>query len=69
MKAGRALMPPSVGSRLAGAGQDILRWGEYDFAIVNDNLDTAFAELRAILMTERIRRTRALRWASWSTSC
>jgi guanylate kinase len=51
--------PKSVQSRLAGAGQDILRWGEYDYAIINDNLDTAFAELRAILMTERIRRTRA----------
>ena len=51
--------PKSVQSRLDGAGQDILRWGEYDHSIVNDNLDTAFAELRAILMTERIRRTRA----------
>jgi guanylate kinase len=48
-----------VDSRLSGAGQDILRWGEYDHSIVNDNLDTAFTELRAILMTERIRRTRA----------
>ena len=51
--------PKSVQSRLDGAGQDILRWGEYDHSIVNDNLDTAFAELRAILVTERIRRTRA----------
>lgn len=49
----------SVEGRLGGAGQDILRWGEYDFSIINDNLDTAFTELRAILMTERIRRTRA----------
>lgn len=49
----------SVAGRLAGAGRDILRWGEYDYAIVNDNLDTAFSELRAILMTERTRRTRA----------
>ncbi len=49
----------SVESRLAGAGQDILRGGEYDYAIVNDNLDAAFAELRAILTIERIRRTRA----------
>jgi guanylate kinase len=49
----------TVKKRLAGAGQDILRWGEYDYAIVNDNLDTAFAELRAILMTERTRRQRA----------
>lgn len=51
--------PKSVAGRLAGAGRDILRWGEYDYAIVNDNLDTAFSELRAILMTERTRRTRA----------
>jgi guanylate kinase len=49
----------SVQSRLDGAGQDILRWGEYDYAIVNDNLDTAFNELKAILMTERNRRVRA----------
>ncbi|HEY7798117.1 MAG TPA: guanylate kinase [Hyphomonadaceae bacterium] len=49
----------SVQSRLDGAGQDILRWGEYDYAIVNDNLDTAFSELKAILMTERNRRVRA----------
>lgn len=49
----------SVQSRLDGAGQDILRWGEYDYAIVNDDLDTAFAELRAILFTERNRRVRA----------
>ncbi len=51
--------PKSVESRLDGAGQDNLRWGEKDYAIVNDNLDTAFAELRAILMTERNRRVRA----------
>ena len=51
--------PKSVQSRLDGAGQDILRWGEYDYAIVNDNLDTAFDELRAILITERNKRVRA----------
>lgn len=49
----------SVQSRLDGAGQDILRWGEYDYAIVNDDLDAAFSELRAILYTERNRRARA----------
>jgi guanylate kinase len=48
-----------VQSRLDGAGQDILRWGEYDYAIVNDNLDTAFSELKSILFTERNRRVRA----------
>lgn len=49
----------SVQSRLAGAGQDILRWGEYDYAIVNDNLDAAFTELKSILITERNKRVRA----------
>ena len=49
----------SVAARLAGAHDDILRWGEYDYALVNDNLDTAFSELRAILIAERTRRVRA----------
>jgi len=49
----------SVQNRLDGAGQDILRWGEYDFAIVNDNLDAAFADLKAILYVERMKRQRA----------
>ncbi len=49
----------SVQSRLDGAGQDILRWGEYDYAIVNDDLDAAFAEVRSILYTERNKRARA----------
>jgi guanylate kinase len=51
--------PKAVQSRLDGAGQDILRWGEYDYAIVNDSLDTAFNELTSILITERNRRARA----------
>ncbi len=49
----------SVPSRLDGAGQDILRWSEYDFAIVNDNLDAAFADRKAILYVECIKRQRA----------
>jgi guanylate kinase len=53
--------PAAVQSRLDGAGQDILRWGEYDYAIVNDNLDAAFTELKSILITERNRRVRASR--------
>lgn len=49
----------SVAARLSGAHDDILRWGEYDYALVNDNLDTAFLELRSILIAERARRARA----------
>lgn len=51
--------PENVKARLAGAEMDISRWGEYDHAIVNDDLEAAFDELRAILMTERVKRTRA----------
>jgi guanylate kinase len=51
--------PKAVQSRLDGAGQDILRWGEYDYAIINDDLDKAFEELKSILITERNRRARA----------
>ncbi|MEM6626237.1 MAG: guanylate kinase [Pseudomonadota bacterium] len=45
-----------VAKRLAGAARDIRRWGEYDYAIVNDDIDEAYEELRAILISERSRR-------------
>lgn len=48
--------PESVSARLAGAAKDIKRWGEYDYVIVNDDLETAYKELCAILITERLRR-------------
>lgn len=49
----------AIETRLAGAGTDILRWGEYDYAVVNDDLERCFTDLKSILLAERVRRTRA----------
>ncbi|WP_018996142.1 guanylate kinase [Hirschia maritima] len=48
--------PDAVMQRLSGAGRDIKRWGEYDFVIINDDIEIAYDELCAILVTERLDR-------------
>jgi guanylate kinase len=49
-----------VARRLEGAAREIERWGEYDYVLVNDDLDEALASLRAILAAERLKRERCL---------
>ena len=44
--------------RLANAAVEMQRWVEYDYVIVNDDLDESFRALKAILSAERIRRAR-----------
>jgi guanylate kinase len=46
--------------RLAAAADDIRHWENYDFVVVNDDLEAAYAELVGILRAERVRRTRCL---------
>ncbi len=48
--------PTNVMERLSGAGPDIKRWGEYDFVLINDDVEIAYDELCAILITERLDR-------------
>ena len=47
----------SVKKRLAGAARDIQRWGEYDYIVVNDDLDKAYEQLKSVLVTERLKRS------------
>ncbi|TIQ94841.1 guanylate kinase [Mesorhizobium sp.] len=47
-----------IETRLKNARVEIEHWKEYDFVIVNDDLDRAFAEARAIVTAERLRRDR-----------
>jgi guanylate kinase len=47
-----------VDARMAKAGDEISHWPEYDYVIVNDAVDAALAEIRAILVAERLRRDR-----------
>jgi guanylate kinase len=44
--------------RLAAAKVEIDRWRDYDYVLVNDDLDRTFARLRAILSAERLKRDR-----------
>jgi guanylate kinase len=47
-----------VARRLAAAADEIEHWGEYDYVIVNADLETSVARLVAILTAERVRRAR-----------
>ena len=47
-----------IRSRMAKASDEMSHWAEYDYVIVNRHLDEAFAELRAILAAERLKRER-----------
>jgi guanylate kinase len=49
---------PVIGSRMAKAAGEMSHWPEYDYVIVNRDKREAFAELRAILAAERLKRER-----------
>ncbi len=44
--------------RMAMASDELSHWAEYDYVIINDALDHAFAEVKMILAAERMKRTR-----------
>ena len=44
--------------RLGRAYDEIGRWGEYDYVILNEDYDAAYADLAHIYHAERLRRTR-----------
>ncbi|MFQ5957753.1 MAG: guanylate kinase [Alphaproteobacteria bacterium] len=55
----RAQDPPDVvAARMARAADETSHWAEYDYVIVNEDLDESTASARAILHAERLRRTR-----------
>jgi guanylate kinase len=47
-----------IGRRLARAYGEIAHWTEYDYVIVNDDLERAYAALAAIYRAERLKRIR-----------
>lgn len=50
--------PEAIARRLATAKHEITHWQDYDYVIVNEDLDTSLAQLRAILTAERLRARR-----------
>lgn len=47
-----------IAARLANARAEIEHWRDYDYIVINEDLDTAFAEVEAIVAAERLRRDR-----------
>jgi len=50
--------PAVVATRMAEAGNEISRWSEYDYVIINDDVQKAQAQLEAIVAAERLNRQR-----------
>jgi len=47
-----------VKRRMRGASNEIQHWDEYDYVVVNTDIEQSVAAVRAILAAERLRRTR-----------
>ena len=50
--------PSEINRRMAKAADEMSHWAEYDYVIVNRNLDQSVDAVRSILQTERLRRRR-----------
>lgn len=47
-----------VAARMSEAESELSHWAEYDYVIVNTNVEEALSELQAILAAERLKRSR-----------
>lgn len=47
-----------IHKRMAKAAEEMSHWNEYDYVVVNHDLDLAFGQVRAILAAERLKRDR-----------
>jgi guanylate kinase len=49
-----------IARRLAEASREMEHWREYDYVLINDDLETCLGQLTVILHAERLRRPRGL---------
>jgi guanylate kinase len=47
-----------IGTRMAKAAGELSHWPEYDYVVVNRDIDQAFTDVQAILAAERLKRER-----------
>jgi len=47
-----------IASRMKRAAGEIGHWAEYDYVLINDDMDTCLNDVRAIIAAERLRRER-----------
>ena len=52
-----------IAKRMSKSESEISHWSEYDYIIVNEDIDTALAELESIVLAERMKRRRQV-WLS-----
>ncbi|HEY5237412.1 MAG TPA: guanylate kinase [Rhizomicrobium sp.] len=57
-----------VQARMAKANDEISHWPEYDYVIVNDDVDRALTKVKEIVGAERSRRTRQTNLSEFTTS-
>lgn len=50
----------AIKRRMCEAIDEISHWAEYDYVVVNDNLEKSINDVRSILRSERLKRTRQL---------
>ncbi|WP_309664996.1 guanylate kinase [Tabrizicola sp.] len=50
--------PDVIAGRMAKSRDEISHWAEYDYVLVNDDLDATFEALKIILQGQRLRRDR-----------
>jgi len=48
----------TIHRRMAKAADEMSHWAEYDYVVVNHDIDQAFSEVQAILSAERLKRER-----------
>lgn len=51
--------PDVISKRLENARHEIARWPMYDYVIVNEDIQRALHEVKAIVLAERLKRTRS----------
>jgi guanylate kinase len=52
--------PDIIARRLKNASDEISKWRDYDYVIINDDLDVSYHSVRCIVEAERLRRDRNL---------
>ena len=50
----------TVAARMAKSAEEMSHWSEYDYVVVNRDLDASVSEVEAIVTAERFRRTRQI---------
>ena len=48
----------TIHRRMAKAADEMSHWAEYDYVVINRDLDQAFADVKAVLAAERLKRER-----------